>query len=108
MPFIEDKGDTDWPRVEKSRGLEHFREWVDKEAFVKLLSVTFYTDGEYGISFSFPFFVVKNLEDPMGGGFITHRMTLTDHSWRDFTWKGKGVFDIDTLRYVVEVGAGTW
>jgi hypothetical protein len=177
--FIADKGDSNWPTVDKWRDLDQFRDWADTEAFVKSLSVAFYADGNYGISFSFPFFIVKNLEDPMGGGFITHRMAFTDTNFRDFTWmanyspsasrwidpyfaagvewdkedapgggtttdadpvletglkfraslahtpfkfvtkvadfwglrfgvKGNGFFDIDTLRYVIEVGAGTW
>jgi len=177
--FIADKGDPDWPDVVEGGSLKQFGEWVDREAFVKSLSAAFYADGNYGISFSFPFFVVKNLEDPMGGGFITHRMAFTDENLRDFTWmanysasasrwidsyfsagvewdketrpdgttsttdrvvletgikfraglahtpfrfvtkvadfwglrfgvKGNGFFEIDKLRYVVEVGAGTW
>jgi hypothetical protein len=177
--FIADKGDPNWPEVDKWRDIDQFRDWADTEAFVKSLSVAFYADGNYGISFSFPFFIVRNLEDPMGGGFITHRMAFTDTNLRDFTWmanyspsasrwidpyfaagvewdkedapgggttteadpvletglkfraslahtplkfvtkvvdfwglrfgvKGNGFFDIDTLRYVIEVGAGTW
>jgi hypothetical protein len=177
--FIADKGDPNWPSVERTSNIEQFREWADRETFVKSLSAAFYADGDYGVSFSFPFFIVKNLEDPMGGGFITHRMAFTDDNLRDFTWmanysasasrwidpyfaggvewdvedsptggtttnsdvvletglkfrsslahtpfrfmtkvadfwglrfgvKGNGFFDIDTLRYVIELGAGTW
>ena len=177
--FIADKGDPDWPEVEELNGIQQFREWADSETFVKSLSVSFYADGNYGIAFSFPFFIVKNLEDPMGGGFITQRMAFTDKDLRDFTWmanyspsasrwidpylaagvewnkedapgggttsrsdmvietglkfraslahtpfrfvtrvadfwgvrfgvKSYGFFDINTLRYVIEVGAGTW
>jgi len=176
--FISDKGDPNWPEVEKGRGAKQFGKWVDRESFVKSLSVGFYADGNYGVSFSFPFFVVKNLEDPMGGGFVTQRMVFTEGG-RDFTWmanysasasrwidpyfaagaewdkeddpsgglttetsfvfetgikfraglahtpfqfmtkvadfwglrfgvKGNGAFEIDKLRYVIEVGAGTW
>ena len=178
--FIADKGDTNWPAVQEASTLKVFQDWADRESFVKSLSVGFYADGNYGFSISFPFFIVKNFEDPMGGGFITHRMAFTDDNLRDFTWmanyspsasrwidpyfsagcewnkeddpsgtgettdrdpvietglkfraslthtpvkfltkladfwglrfgmKTNGFFDIDTLRYAIEVGAGTW
>lgn len=177
--FIADKGDPNWPAVESWRSVKQFGEWVDRESFVKSLSVGFYADGNYGVSFSFPFFIVKNFEDPMGGGFITHRIIFTDEGLHDFTWmanysasasrwidpyfaagvewdkedaepggtttdadvvietglkfraslthtpvkfmtkladfwgvrfgvKNNGFFEIDRLRYVIEIGAGTW
>ena len=178
--FIADKGDTNWPEVTKTSSVKLFQKWADRESFVKSLSVGFYADGNYGISFSFPFFIVRNLEDPMGGGYITQRMAFTDNHGRDFTWmanysasasrwidpyfaagvewdkeddpsgsghtterdvvietglkfraglahtpfkfmtkvadfwglrfgvKDNGFFEIDRLRYVIEVGAGTW
>jgi hypothetical protein len=178
--FISDKGDPNWPEVVESHSLKQFSSWLDGESFVKSLSIGYYTDGNSGISFSFPFFIVRNLEDPMAGGFITQRLIFTDQDLQDITWmanysasasrwidpyfaagvewdtkndpsgsgtstthdvvietgikfraglahtpfkfltkvadfwglrfgvKNSGFFEIDTMRYVVEIGAGTW
>jgi hypothetical protein len=172
--FIADKGDTNWPEQVEAHSFKQFAKWVDQEAFVKSISVAFYADGNYGVSIAFPFFIVKNLEDPLAGGYITHRMAFTGKDLRDFMWvanysasasrwmdpyfaagyetdkgdastrsyfvmemglkfrsglshtplrvltrvadfwgvrfgvKTDGFFEIDRLRYVVEIGAGTW
>jgi hypothetical protein len=178
-PFIADKGTPDWPDLVPTGSLKQFARWADRESFSQSISAAFYADGKNGLSISFPFFIVKSLEDPLGGGFITHRMAFTDVSLRDFTWmanyspsasrwidpyfaagaewdredapgggetrrtitvletgiklrstvehtplefmsaltsfwgvrfgvKADGFFEIDRLRYVVEVGAGVW
>ena len=178
--FIADKGSADWPEQVPAGSLKQFAGWADRETFAKSIAAAAYADGDYGFSVAFPFFVVKSLEDPMGGGFITHRMAFTDKNLRDFTWmanysasasrwidpyfaagvewdeedgppgskntkktatvletgikfrstvehtplqfmsgltsfwglrfgvKANGFFEIDRLRYVIELGAGTW
>ena len=180
--FIADKGDPNWPLVEKNTTAKQFSHWVGEESFVKSLSIAFYTDGDVGVAAVFPLFIVKNFEEPMTGGFITNRVVLKDHNFRDIAWmlhytpsasrwldtyfstgverdkepkpgatngeltsetdfvfetgikmrvnvshspfkfltkvtdfwgvragiKNNGFFDIDRLRYVFEVGAGTW
>ena len=70
----------------RDTGLEQFSRWVGHEPFVKSLSVAFYADGDVGVSGVFPFFIVKNLEDPMGGGYIAHRVIFKDEGLRDFSW----------------------
>lgn len=84
--FIADKGDPNWPAVAKNTGAKQFSRWVGSEPFVKSLAVAFYADGDVGISGVFPFFIVKNLEDPMAGGFITHRVIFKDKNLRDASW----------------------
>jgi hypothetical protein len=178
--FIADKGPADWPERVPTGSLKQYWSWMDRESFAKSISAALYMDGDYGLSIAFPFFVVKNLEDPMAGGYFTHRMTFKDHKWRDFTWmvnysasasrwmdtylaggvewdeedgppgsgstersdavieagikfrstvmhtplqfmsgltdfwgvrlgiKSSGYFEVERLRYVIEIGAGTW
>jgi hypothetical protein len=85
-PFIEDKGSPDWPDLVTTGSLEQIAKWTDTENFTKSISASLYLDGNTGFSIAFPFFIVKNMEDPMAGGFITHRMAFTDEHLRDFTW----------------------
>ncbi len=84
--FIADKGSPDWPDQIRPQSLKQYASWLDRESFAKSISAALYMDGNYGLSVSFPFFVVKNLEDPMAGGFVTQRMTFSDKGLRDFTW----------------------
>jgi hypothetical protein len=39
-----------------------------------------------GLSWSFPFFVAKNLRISMSGGYVLHRMYLKGHNFTDFGW----------------------
>jgi hypothetical protein len=178
--FIADKGDPDWPAVARNSGTEQFSRWVGSDRFFKSLSIAVHADGDWGFAFVFPLFIVKNYEDAMTGGFLTHRVIVKDQ-WRDYSWmlhytpsasrwidtyfsagaewdqedapddgdelvtttdfvlegglkfradvshspakflglltdfwglrlgvKNNGFFEIDRLRYVVELGAGTW
>ncbi|MFB3106251.1 MAG: hypothetical protein ACE1ZA_15205, partial [Pseudomonadales bacterium] len=51
------------------------------------LAIALYADGSpIGVSWTFPFFIVKNLEDPLTGGFIVWRMYAKDHRLRDIGW----------------------
>ena len=84
--FISGKGIPNWPEMVPTGSLKQFAQWTDRESFAKSISAALYMDGNVGFSIAFPFFVVKSLEDPMAGGFITHRMAFTDEKLRDFTW----------------------
>ena len=84
--FLSDKGDPDWPAVEVLDEFKQFQRWVQAERWVKSLAVAFRYDGDAGLSFSFPLFVVKHFEDPLAGGFLVHRMYLKDNDFRDFGW----------------------
>jgi hypothetical protein len=85
-PYIGDKGTEPWPKVEENSDLVQLGRWIGKEPFVKSLSIAYRYDGDHGLSFVFPFFIVKVLEEPMAGGFISHRMYLKDKKLRDFGW----------------------
>ena len=50
----------------------------------KSLAISLYTDGDLGFSFVFPFFIIKNLEVNISGGFLVWRLYLKDHDLRDF------------------------
>lgn len=84
--FIADKGDPEWPEVEVLNSWKQLSGWIKDESFIKSLSIAYRYDGDSGLSFSFPFFIVKGLEDPLAGGYIVHRMYFKDKNFRDFGW----------------------
>ena len=83
--IIENHEVPGWPIVRKISTLEEFESWTDRDIAIKSLSISYRYDGSGGLSFVFPFFVVKHLNDSMTGGYIMHRMYLKDH-FKDFGW----------------------
>jgi hypothetical protein len=83
-PFIDSKGSPDWPEFVESGSFEQMTDWFVEERFMKSVGIALRYDGDYGISFTFPFFIVKNLEERMSGGWIVNRIYLKDHGLRDF------------------------
>lgn len=84
--YIESKGEPHWPVERQDTQIMKLGGWIRGANFSRSLSIAFRYDGQSGLSFAFPFFVVKHLEDPMGGGWIVHRMYLKDENMRDFGW----------------------
>ncbi len=76
----------DWPEMDEISTASEFWSWWSDELVLKSFAISFRADGDLGFSFVFPFFIVKNLEDPMAGGFLVHRMYLKDQGLRDFGW----------------------
>lgn len=66
--------------------MREFERWWSDELVQKSFAISFRADGDLGFSFVFPFFIIKNLEDPMTGGFLVHRVYLKDQGLRDFGW----------------------
>ncbi|NMO13570.1 hypothetical protein HPC49_00440 [Pyxidicoccus fallax] len=85
-PFLEDKEVPGWPEIKEAGTLEDLGEWVEADRSLRSLSLSFYADGDVGLSFVFPFLVVKNLELPVAGGYLVHRMYLKDDQLRDLGW----------------------
>src|SRR6185503_4914365 len=81
-----DKAIANWPEVE---GLNDAKGWgkaLSDGAVIKSLSIAYRNDGAGGLVWSFPFLVVKHLEDPMTGGYILQRMYVRGPHLRDFGW----------------------
>lgn len=77
-----------WPEVGRLNDVKQWGNWVEEGAALKSLSIAARVDGSgaIGLSFVFPFFIVKHLEEPMTGGYIVQRMYFTDERLRDFGW----------------------
>lgn len=87
-PFLADKQVPDWPERDEAESLEKLQQWIDDGIAKKSFAVNLYADGNLGLSWAFPFFVVKNLEVPMSGGYVLHRMyyTFSNASGDSFGW----------------------
>jgi len=86
-PFIEDKGDPDWPEVDEDVQFKKYTDWLYDGSAQKSLSVAFRYDGDPGISLVFPLFIVKNLEIKLTGGWLVQRLIFSDKRLRDVTWQ---------------------
>jgi hypothetical protein len=83
---MEEKAVEDWPEMDEISTVSQFRSFIDSDLALKSFAVSARYDGDFGISAVFPFFIVKNFEDPMAGGFLVHRIYLKDTGLRDFGW----------------------
>jgi hypothetical protein len=84
--FLEDKEVPGWPRAKRASDLNEFISWVDADAAVKSLAISLFNDGDWGVAWAFPFFVVKNFELSISGGFVVWRMYLKGPHLEDFGW----------------------
>jgi hypothetical protein len=82
--FMHDKEIEGWPEIRTGETAEDVLDWVDEGSVVKSLAISLYTDGDLGFAFVFPFFIVKNLETNISGGFLVWRLYLKDEGLRDF------------------------
>ena len=87
-PFLADKQVPDWPERDEAKSIDKLANWVDEGIAKKSLAINLYADGNFGLSWAFPFFIVKNLEVPMSGGYILQRMyyTFSNNSGDSFGW----------------------
>ncbi len=83
VPFIASKGSPD-PDVVGKTDLKRFESWLDSEPFSKSISVAARADGDFGISFVFPLLIIKNVADPLMGGWFVNRVYFKDKDFRDF------------------------
>jgi hypothetical protein len=85
-PYIGDKGTDPWPALIELNDWNSFARWMEFESFVKSLSFSYRYDGDHGLSLVFPLFIVKNYEEKMTGGYLSHRVYFKDKGFRDFGW----------------------
>jgi hypothetical protein len=82
--FIEAKEVPGWPEIRTGQSTQDVLDWVAEGSVVKSLAISLMYDSDLGFSFVFPFFIVKNLETNISGGFLVWRMYLKDIELRDF------------------------
>ena len=81
-----EKEKVGWPELQENTDINKFGDFLSEGFALKSFAISLRADGDLGLSFVFPFFIVKNLEDPLTGGYLVHRMYLKDKGMRDFGW----------------------
>lgn len=84
--LMENQAQPGWPDMGRIHDAEQFGRFLEEGAVLKSFSVSLYSDGDLGLSFVFPFFVVAHLNAPMTGGYLVHRMYLKNKGLKDFGW----------------------
>ena len=84
--LMENQAEPSWPDMGRIRDPEQFGRFMAEGAVLKSFSVSLYADGELGVSFVFPFFIVAHLNDPMTGGYVVHRMYLKGQGLANLGW----------------------
>ena len=85
--LIDTKGYPEWPVQEPDREIDKVTRTLLNESFTKSLGVAYRYDGRHGVSFVFPLFIVKNVEEPLTGGWLVNRVYVrarpetNDYGW---------------------------
>ena len=85
--FMKSKEVEDWPEETEKSDLTGFLDWNRDGTAKGSFAISLLYDGDLGFAFVFPFFIVKNWEVSLSGGFIMHRVYLKDEGLRDFGWQ---------------------
>ena len=85
--FMKSKEVEDWPKETEKSDVQGFLDWAEDGTAKGSFAISLLYDGSLGFSWVFPFFIVKNWEVSLSGGFIMHRMYLKDDGLRDFGWQ---------------------
>jgi hypothetical protein len=84
---MHEKESRGWPTIEEFSDVKQVGHWLEQGLALKSLSIAFRTEGAGGgFAWVFPLLIVKNIEDPLTGGFITQRMYLEGHDFDTFGW----------------------
>jgi len=84
--YLKGKSVTIGPIMYEVSTLSDALGWASSGTLKRSFSLSAYSDGRWGFSWTFPFFVGKNLTVPMTGGYILQRMYLKGPNLSDFGW----------------------
>lgn len=85
--LLADKYLAGWPMTQTLDNPRAIRKWIGEGTALKSFSLAAQYDGAFGLAWSFPFFIVRHLENPMNGGYILQRMYVRGEHLRDFGWE---------------------
>ena len=85
--FMKSKEVEDWPKETEVSDLKGFLDWNRDGTAKGSFALSLLYDGDLGFAWVFPFFIVKNWEVSLSGGFIVHRMYLKGNDLQDFGWQ---------------------
>jgi hypothetical protein len=85
--YIADKGDPDWPEIEPDTDLKKIERWLGDESWAKSWSLAVRgANDDLGFSLAFPLLIFKNVQDPVGGGWLVNRIYFQGADLEDFGW----------------------
>lgn len=74
-----------WPLVSKDTDSKKLFSWIETDLLIKSFAVNArYDDDLWGISFTFPLLIIKNVETPLIGGWMVNRIYLQGEKFRDY------------------------
>ena len=83
---MKEKETAGWPVVKSSAEFRPIIDALAEGRELKPFSVAFRADGDPGLAVAFPLLVVKNVREPLAGGYIVNRMYFKDDNLRDWAW----------------------
>jgi len=84
--LMENQAEATWPTMGRIGDAEELDRFMEDGAVLKSLSVSAYSDGDFGFSFVFPLLVLAHVNEPMTGGYLVHRMYFKNKGLSDFGW----------------------
>jgi len=73
-----------WPEEEPDTAMHKFSRSIDWEEIARSISIAYRYDGDSGFSLGLPLLLLKNVEEPLTGGWLTWRFYFKDTNLRDF------------------------
>ena len=84
---IQEKETLEWPVVTSSPTLKPMIAALAEGRELKPFSAAYRVDGQQGIALSFPLLVLKNVPEPLTGGYLVNRIFLRGSKPVDFGWQ---------------------
>lgn len=84
---IQEKETPKWPVVTSSQALRPMFAVMAEGRELKPFSVAYRVDGQQGVAISFPLLVLKNVPEPLTGGYLVNRFFVRGSKPVDFGWQ---------------------
>jgi len=85
--YIADKGDPDWPKIVPDTDPKKLENWLTDESWAKSWALGIRgANDDLGFSLAFPLLIFKNVQDPVGGGWLVNRIYFQGADLEDFGW----------------------
>jgi hypothetical protein len=85
-PFITSKGDPDWPELIEDTTANQIADWLTEDPLVRSVSIAYRYDGDHGLSVVLPLLLIRAVNDPLTGGWLTNRLYFKDVDPGRFAW----------------------
>ena len=85
--YIADKGDPERPEIQALTSREKYDRWLVDESWVESWALAARgANDDLGFSLAFPLLIFKNVQEPLGGGWLVNRIYFQGSELEDFGW----------------------